>query len=251
MTLFLILGNFPTNGVADLHSEKLPKGFVYLRDVDASILQEIRYSGSHNFVGRPIPGYFAEECILTQEAAEALAKVQGDLKSSSLTLKVYDCYRPHQAVQSFVKWAKDLEDQKMKKEFYPFVNKRALFVEGYISSKSGHSRGSTVDLTLVQLPVKPQPSFQPGQPLVECTQDVSLRFKDNMIDFGTGYDCFDSLAHTLNPAIKGNQKKNRMILKSAMEKRGFRNLSKEWWHYTLKSEPFPKQSFNFPVQRKE
>jgi len=226
----------------------LPDGFLYLDEVDVSIIQEMRYVGNHNFIGKPIPGYHVPRCILTIESAEGLAKVQAELKQYSMSLKVYDCYRPQRAVDSFVIWAKDIRDTKMKKEFYPRVDKTNLFKDGYIAEKSGHSRGSTMDLTIVPLPVPRQAKYNDGEHLMECFLPVDRRFEDNGIDFGTGFDCFDPLAHTANPEVGAVQKRNRLMLKSIMEKNGFKNLEEEWWHYTFKKEAFPDQYFDFEVR---
>ena len=228
--------------------ETMPADFVYLHEVDPSIIEEMRYAEDHNFVGKPITGYLAPKCILTREAARALAKVQAEIRPRALSLKVYDCYRPQRAVDVFGEWANDGKDIKMKKEFYPKVDKSNLFRDGYIAHESGHSRGSTVDLTLVRLPVRAQATYRAGETLVECTQPAAKRFKDNSLDFGTGYDCFDPLSHTANPEIGAKQKQNRLLLKSTMEKQGFRNLPEEWWHFTLNSEPHPSTYFDFPVE---
>ncbi len=225
----------------------IPKGFVHLKDVDASIVQDMRYATDHNFIGKPIQGYSAQACILTAETAQALKQVQTELKQKSLSLKVYDCYRPQKAVDHFVAWAKDTKDTLMKKEFYPHVDKANLFKDGYIAEKSGHSRGSTMDLTIVEIPTAKQESYKHGDSLSECILPKAKRFKDNSLDFGTGYDCFDPLSHTDNPKITGVQKQNRQLLKSVMEKYGFKNYADEWWHYTLKDETFPDTYFNFPV----
>jgi D-alanyl-D-alanine dipeptidase len=239
--LLLVVAAFAPNAHAK-------SNLVHLRDIDPTILQEIRYAGSHNFLGRPVKGYGAAECLLTVQAARALKGVQAEMKPLGLTLKVYDCYRPQRAVDDFVAWAKDLQDSKMRREFYPTVDKADLFKEGYIASKSGHSRGSTMDLTLVQLPPGGQEKFKPADALRDCRLPADQRFKDNSIDMGTGYDCFDPLAHTENPEIQGAQKENRSKLKNAMEKTGFVNLKEEWWHYTLKDEPFPNTYFDEPVR---
>jgi D-alanyl-D-alanine dipeptidase len=221
---------------------------VALSQVDPTIFQEIRYAGVHNFLGRPVTGYLAPKCMLTQEAAQALAAVQSDVVPYGLSLKVYDCYRPQRGVDDFVAWAKNLSDVKMKREFYPKVEKTSLFKDGYIAEKSGHSRGSTMDLTLVSIPAAQEENYSDGQKLRECTRPAKERFRDNGLDMGTGYDCFDPLAHTANPAIVGEQKRNRLLLKSVMEKHGFRNLAEEWWHFTLISEPYPDRYFDLPIQ---
>ena len=228
--------------------KQAPAAFVSLHDVDPSILLDIRYYTRHNFIGRRIHGYRAPMCILTRAAAEGLARAQAALVPQGYTLKVYDCYRPQRAVDDFVRWARRLHDERMKREFYPQVDKSRLFADGYIAERSGHSRGSTMDLTLVALPPRDQPRWTRGRfGLVPCFAPVDQRFPDNTIDMGTGYDCFDTLAHTLDPRVQGEARENRLRLKSAMEAAGFTNYENEWWHYTLADEPFPDTYFNFPV----
>ncbi len=227
--------------------KEFKRAFVSLQDADPSILVEARYYSNYNFVGQRIRGYNAPKCIITRQAAEALASVQTELKAFSLSLKVYDCYRPQRAVDDFVEWAKDLSDTRMKKDFYPTVAKRDLFRKGYIAKKSSHSRGSTVDLTIVPLPLPEQPNYEARNGLVECHLDYEKRFKDKSLDMGTAYDCFHPLSHTLNPEIERIQKINRLLLKLIMEKYGFTNLPEEWWHYTLRGEPFPNRFFDFEI----
>jgi zinc D-Ala-D-Ala dipeptidase len=195
-----------------------------------------------------VAGYDAPLCLLTRPAALALAAVQAELRPFGLALKIYDCYRPQRAVSDFVAWARDTADTAMRAEFYPRVHKRDLFADGYIAERSGHSRGSTVDLTLVALPPRQQPAFTPGQPLVSCTQPAGVRFPDNTLDMGTGFDCFDPLSHTENSAIGPDARRNRLLLRAVMEKHGFRNYSREWWHFTLRDEPFPDTFFDHPVR---
>jgi D-alanyl-D-alanine dipeptidase len=190
----------------------------------------------------------APKCYLTKEAVQALAEVQKDLEPYSLSLKIYDCYRPQRAVNHFVRWATEIENTKTKKEFYPTIDKRNLFKDGYIDSKSGHSRGSTLDLTIVPSPAPAQPQYSPGQKLYECYLPAAKRFSDNSIDMGTGFDCFHELSNTANANIGHQQKINRLLLKSLMEKHGFRNYDKEWWHYTLKNEPYPDTYFDFVIE---
>ena len=227
-----------------------PDDFVALRAVDRTIIQEMRYFTPHNFVGERVDGYRQPLCILTRPAAEALHRAQTKLLRQGYTLKVYDCYRPQRAVDHFVRWAKDLDDQAMKGEFYPKVDKTRLFADGYIAEKSGHSRGSTVDLTIVELPARPTKPYVPGQPLVPCYAPQHERFPDNSVDMGTGYDCFDTLSHTLDPRVQGEQRANRLLLKSTLEGLGFVNLAEEWWHFTYKPEPYPDTYFDFPVSAK-
>jgi len=229
-------------------ADRLPEGFVEVNQTIPSIVFDIRYAGPHNFVGERIDGYKVSKCILTRKAADALARVQKDLKEFSLSLKIYDCYRPQRAVNHFVRWAKDTGDTKMKNEFYPTVDKKNLFRDGYIAAKSGHSRGSTVDLTIVPLPVPAEEKYLPGQNLRQCYLPAPQRFGDNGVDMGTGYDCFDELAHPANSRVGLQQRMNRLLLKSLMEKHGFAWYDKEWWHFTLKGEPFPDTYFDFPIE---
>jgi zinc D-Ala-D-Ala dipeptidase len=228
----------------------LPQDFVYLRQIDPSIRQDMRYVTAHNFVGSPIRGYQAAECLLTRPAALALAKVQQELLRSGLTLKVYDCYRPQMAVDEFIAWSRDINDQKMKQEFYPRVNKADFFTLGYVAAKSGHSRGSTVDLTIMPLTGPSSRTYQPDQALISCTAPYRQRFYDGSIDMGTGFDCMDPLSHNDNTATAINTVAyyHRLILKTLMEKYGFQPLRTEWWHFTLKDEPYPDTYFNFPVK---
>lgn len=225
-----------------------PSGFVDIQKVIPEVLLDMRYYGSHNFLGEKVDGYMSPKCLLTKETADALAKVQKELTPFSLSLKIYDCYRPQRAVDHFVRWAKDINNSKTKKEFYPTVDKRNLFKDGYIDIKSGHSRGSTVDLTIVPFPAPGQQDYIPGEKLSECYLPADKRFRDNTIDMGTGFDCFHELSHTSNTNIGKQQKINRLLLKSLMTKHGFRNYEKEWWHYTLNNEPFPDTYFDFVIE---
>jgi D-alanyl-D-alanine dipeptidase len=234
--------------ISSCSKDKTPEGFVDIQEVIPEVLLDIRYYGPHNFVGEKVDGYMAPKCLLTRQAAESLAKVQKELEPSSLSLKIYDCYRPQHAVDHFVRWAKDIDNSKTKKEFYPTVDKRNLFKDGYIDSKSGHSSGSTVDLTIVPLPAPIQQDYISGQKLSECYLSASKRFGDNSIDMGTGFDCFHELSHTANTNIGNQQKINRLLLKTLMEKHGFRNYDKEWWHYTLKNELYLDTYFDFVIE---
>lgn len=233
--------------VFNLFSQKIPEGFVEIRSVIPDIILDLRYITNHNFLGRPVEGYISEKCYFTKVAADSLAKVQAELRKFKLSLKIYDAYRPQRAVDDFVKWAKELADTLTKKEFYPSVDKSRLFIDGYIAEKSGHSRGSTVDLTIVPIPAPDQPKFDVDNQC-ECYKPVVERFKDNGLDMGTGFDCFSELSHTENPNLTFQQRANRLLLKSLMEKYGFKNLAEEWWHFTLRNEPFPKTYFNFLIE---
>lgn len=228
--------------------EKRPGNFVDIREVIPSVVLDIRYHGPHNFVGTRVDGYHQPLCLVTREAAEALKKVQTELQQFSLSLKIYDCYRPQRAVDHFVRWARDIEDTKTKKEFYPTVDKRKLFRDNYISDKSSHTRGSTADITIVPVPTPVQKKYIQGQPLQACFLPAGKRFKDNSIDMGTGFDCFHELSHPGNQKIGLQQRTNRLLLKTLMDKYGFNNYAEEWWHFTLRNEPYPDTYFNFPVE---
>lgn len=229
---------------------KAPEDFVTLRSVDPTIIQEMRYTTAHNFVGEPVDGYRQPVCILTRPAARALHRAQATLLRQGHSLKVYDCYRPQRAVDHFVRWAKDLRDVRMKAEFHPRVDKSRLFADGYIAARSGHSRGSTVDLTVVHLPAAPTRPYEPGEPLVPCYAPQGERFPDNSLDMGTGYDCFDTLSRSDDPRVRGEQRANRNLLRDVLGAEGFVNLPGEWWHFTYEPEPFPDTYFDFPVSRR-
>jgi zinc D-Ala-D-Ala dipeptidase len=224
-----------------------PSSFVALEEVDATILQDMRYATPYNFVGRRIDGYREPVCLLTKRAARALRRAQSRLRHKGYTLKVYDCYRPQRAVDHFARWAGN-GSRTMKREFYPRVAKHRLFDEGYLAHRSGHSRGSTVDLTLVRLPAKSQPTWTRREfGLVSCTAPRRRRFPDNSVNMGTSYDCFDPRSHTFSSG--GRVRRNRLLLRRAMERAGFAPYDNEWWHFTLRREPFPDRYFDFPVAR--
>ncbi len=226
----------------------LPDGLVHLRDFAPGIVQEMRYHTAYNFVGEPIDGYEAPTCILTEPAARALAKVQADLEARGYGLKVYDCYRPQRAVDHFVRWAGNLNDERMKTAFYPDEPKRYLVSRGYIARRSGHSRGSTVDLTVIRQPAAEPTSYPTPDSLHTCTGAVGERFPETGLDMGTAYDCLSPRAATENPEVGEDALANRRMLRSVMMQHGFRNYQKEWWHYTLRNEPFPDTYFDVPVR---
>jgi zinc D-Ala-D-Ala dipeptidase len=208
-------------------AEPPPKGFVFLRDVDPTIVQEMRYAGPDNFVGRAVDGYEAGECILLEAAAKALKRVQALLKGERLSLKVYDCYRPARAVAHFVRWADDAADQRRKASHYPRLDKSKLFALGWIARVSGHSRGGSVDLTIVPLGAGPQP----GGTDRRCDAPFDKAETAHALDFGTRFDCFDELSTTRHPAIRGEAARNRARLVAVMRQAGFANYAKEWWHF--------------------
>lgn len=219
----------------------LPEGFVHLADIAPTIRQDIRYAGSRNFLGRPVAGYRAAECILTRPAAEALARVQADVARLGLTLIVWDCYRPARAVADFMAWTRDASDQRMRAIYYPALDKRDLPRLGYLSPHSAHSRGSTVDLGIAPL----SGSSTGGQGA--CTAPHGTRIDDRAVDLGTAYDCFDPLSHTRDPRVGREAAANRALLARAMQRQGFRGYAREWWHFQFVREPFPGRVFDFPV----
>jgi D-alanyl-D-alanine dipeptidase len=219
--------------------------FVTLTDAVPDAILEIRYYGTYNFVGTRIDGYEEPTALLTRQAADSLRAVSDDVKAMGYRLKIYDAYRPQKAVDHFVRWAADIPDTLMKRYFYPDLDKSVLFEQEYIYEKSGHTRGSTVDLTLFDMTTEKE------------------------LDMGGTFDWFGIESH---PDFCGNpetgeytgglgdhpisqriitpeQFKNRMILRQAMLRHGFKALDSEWWHFTLKDEPFPDTYFTFPVRQ--
>jgi D-alanyl-D-alanine dipeptidase len=189
-----------------------------------NIVTDIRYAGSHNFMGRPVSGYEAAKCLLMLEAGQALARVQADIQTKGYKLKVFDCYRPKKAVLEFVEWAKDPKDNINKREFYPDVEKKDLFRLGYIARQSGHSRGSTVDITLI--------SIASGEE----------------IDMGSKFDLFSPRSNYTHKELSHSARENRFQLRTAMERGGFRPYATEWWHFKLKNEPFQHSVFDFDIR---
>jgi D-alanyl-D-alanine dipeptidase len=223
----------------------MPPGFVYLSDVAPDIVQDMRYHTAHNFIGRPIAGYDDGVCILTEKAARALAHVERSLLDAGLTLRVYDCYRPQRAVDEFVAWSKIMWDQRMKVEFYPRVDKSELLALGYLAARSGHTRGSTLDLTIQRVDARTARPYEFGKH--SCIAPWAQRYHDGSIDMGTSFDCMDELSHSDADvgAVAGH---HRRMLADLMERYGFVGIRTEWWHFTLADEPFRKTYFDFPVR---
>jgi zinc D-Ala-D-Ala dipeptidase len=203
--------------------EQRPAAFVDAATVVPGLIVDMRYAGANNFVGRPIDGYEASRCLLTKAAATALAGVAADLKPRGLALKVFDCYRPTRAVADFLRWAHDPNDQKMKAQFYPDVDKSALFTDDYIISRSAHSRGSAVDVTIVKA-------------------------DGHDLDMGTPFDFFSLKSWPGNPAVGPTAYADRDMLAGMMAEQGFRPYNREWWYFSLRHEPFPETYFDFPVR---
>jgi len=210
----------------------MPAGFVDAATVVDGLVVDMHYFGEDNFVGARIDGYEGARCLLTRPAAAALARVQQDLAPQGYGLKAFDCYRPTRAVAHFVRWARDIKDVKRKADFYPDVDKRDLFRLGYISNRSGHSRGSTVDLTLVRQ--------QRGQLPVEVAPVE--------VDMGTRFDFFGVRSWPSSNAVSAEAQASRKILATAMRRGGFSPYDREWWHFTLRGEPYPNSYFNFVVK---
>jgi D-alanyl-D-alanine dipeptidase len=210
----------------------LPAGFAYLRDLDPTITQDIRYAGRDNFVGRPLPGYDAAECVLRRDVAAALKQVQADLAAAGLGLKVYDCYRPTRAVRAMEQWASDGRGGGATKRFFPKLEKSTLFALGYIAMRSAHSTGTAVDLTLVAVPGVASAPFDPAAPYGSCAGPAAQRAPDDALDLGTGYDCFDAASHTASGAVGAEQRRRRALLVAATARHGFRNYFREWWHFS-------------------
>jgi len=222
-----------TRGVKDPAADS--SAFVNITDVVPDAILEIRYYGTYNFVGERIDGYLQPVALLTKRAADSLKAVSDDVMSQGYRLKIYDAYRPQMAVDNFVRWSKDIPDTKMKEYFYPDLEKDVLFPEGYIAEKSGHTRGSTIDLTLFDMETEKE------------------------LDMGGTFDWFGVESHpdfggdpvtgtyTGNESLTEEQFRNRMILREAMMRHGFKPLDTEWWHFTLSDEPFPDTYFSFPV----
>lgn len=200
---------------------------VDIRSLVPDIAEDIKYAGSDNFVGTPVDGYLAPKCFLLKPVAEALARVEHELRQQHMRLKLFDCYRPARAVAHFVRWAHDLSDQRTKPEHYPKLDKSKL-LGGYIASVSGHSRGATADLTVMQ-----------------CAADGS---DCKPLEMGTHFDYFGTLANTDSPQATAAQHANRLRLRAAMEREGFKNYPMEWWHYTLEPEPTPHTMYDVPVK---
>jgi D-alanyl-D-alanine dipeptidase len=206
-----------------VNAAELPAGFDYADKYIPELITDLKYFSDNNFVGRPIEGYHANRAILTVQAIEALAEVQKELNAFGLGVKIYDAYRPQQSVDHFVRWSTDEAATLTKPSYYPNVPKNELFAQDYLARQSSHSRGSTVDLTLVDL--------RAGKEL----------------DMGSAFDLFDPIswptAATLTPA----QRAHRLLLSAVMRQHGFKPYPKEWWHFTLVNEPFPDTYFDFPV----
>ncbi|WP_245284350.1 M15 family metallopeptidase [Bradyrhizobium sp. WSM2254] len=232
--------------VGDAHAQSLPGGFVYLRDIDPAIIQDIRYATSNNFVGRPLAGYGAGECVVKREVGLRLKAVQQDLAAQNLSLKMFDCYRPARASLDMVAWSQNGRETAAERRYNPRIPKTELFRLGYIASRSQHSTGAALDLTLVDLKADNAGKYDPSKTYADCTAPVEARPPEGSVDMGTGYDCTDAKGHTAAPSITPDQRAWRKRLVAAMAKQGFVNYSKEWWHFSLPGAGGA--AYDFPIQ---
>ncbi len=230
---------------APARAQALPAGFVYLRDIDPTIIQDIRYAGSNNFVGRPLKGYEAAECVVKREIAVLLQHIQEELALQGLSLKMLDCYRPARAVADMVAWSRDGRETTAGRRYNPAFRKQDLFRLGYIAERSGHSTGAALDLTLVDLKADNSASFDPGKVYADCTAAAEIRAPEASVDMGTGYDCSDVKAHTTANSITPTQRRWRQKLVLLLARRGFVNYAKEWWHFSLPGAAG--QAYDFPI----
>ncbi len=240
---------------------RLPRGFVFLRDVAPSIRQEMRYASPFNFTGARVPGYDAAECVLARPVAAALARVQQSLCAQGLSLKVYDCYRPARSVRAFVRWAREGPATAKMQAYFPNLRKRQIIPRGYVAPRSTHSTGRAIDLTLVQGACNgssDDDASAAGDPFgalraatlerltAPCTAPQSARAPDTSVDMGTGYDCFDVRSHTYADGIGVEAVHWREKLLREMRAEGFRNYAKEWWHFSLRAPGFERRE-DFPI----
>jgi len=242
----LIIGNcMQANASKQVKSQQLPDNFVFLSTADSTIIESPRYCGADNFLGRKVPGYETPKIICTKEAAMALKKAHEELKALGYRLVVYDGYRPQRSVKAFMLWSKDLSDQGGKKLYYPTVDKGDVFKLGYVAEKSGHSRGSTFDLTIIPM----------DQDLKEITiakrqlkngEEIPF-LDDGTTDMGSSFDLFHEVSHHDTPLITEEQTQKRELLRKIMKKNGFKDYQEEWWHYTLENEPYPDTYFDFVI----
>lgn len=230
-----------------VRAQTMPRGFVFLREIEPSIIQDIRYASSNNFMGRPIAGYGAGECVVKREVGLKLKAVQQELARQNLSLKMFDCYRPARAVADMVAWSKNGRETAAERRYNPAFAKADLFRLGYIATHSGHSTGAAVDLTLVDLAADNSGKFDPANDYSDCTAPAAARAPEGSVDMGTGYDCSDIKAHTSAGMITPAQRRWRSRLVATMARQGFVNYAKEWWHFSLPGAGGP--AYDFPITR--
>lgn len=233
--------------IAPAFAQNLPGDFAFLRDIDPTIIQDIRYASANNFMGRPIAGYGAAECVVKRQVGLRLKAVQQELARQRLSLKMFDCYRPARAVADMVAWSKNGTETAAERRYNPAFSKADLFRLGYIATHSGHSTGGAVDLTLVDLGADNARKFDPARDYADCTAPAAARAPEGSVDMGTGYDCSDVKAHTATGSITPAQRRWRAMLVAAMARQGFANYAKEWWHFSLPGAGGP--AYDFPIVR--
>lgn len=247
---FFAMALLTSRYVVALSAQAQAKGFVELSSIDPTIQVSLRYFSNENFVGRLVQGYKKSVVIMTEKTAQALKKVQEDVSKDGYCLVVYDAYRPQQAVQDFMTWSVYIEDQLKKSQYYPRVDKARVFELGYVAERSGHSRGSTVDLTIIKKGSTVHPVREEKRTLLDGFTITFLN--DGTVDMGSSFDLFDVASHFKNDVIAAEYKERRTYLQNVMVKHGFKPYAEEWWHFTLKNEPFPPGTdshyFNFPVE---
>jgi zinc D-Ala-D-Ala dipeptidase len=229
-----------------VESSRIPAGFARLRDIDETIVQDIRYATATNFTGAVVPGYQAGECILLREVAEALKLVQSDLRPRDLSLKVYDCYRPVRAVKAFMRWVRT-PAAPGEGRYWPRTQRGDLVKLGYIALNSIHSVGAAVDLTLV--PLAATQTARAGAAHAACNAARVAREPDNGLDMGTSFDCFDKMSYTDSREITAEQRESRRLLLEAMLARSFKNYFREWWHFTYVGLPSLPKAQDFVITK--
>lgn len=221
----------------------LPEGFCYLKDMDSTILQDIRYAGKNNFIGEPVDGYETPEAVMTYQAAEKLVALQRELRDEGMSLLIYEAYRPKRALTHFANWAANHEEE-MKDLYYPRIDKSKVFELGYISSRSRHCSGSTIDLTIIE---QESQSQIVAEPRVLSDGFLFTNLNDGSVDMGCHFDFFDIASWHDSDLITADQLAWRNFLRRRMEQYGFRSYRKEWWHYELIDDPFEGQYFDFKL----
>ena len=233
----------------DYKKQKLLEDFVYLKDIDSSIIENSRYFGSENFLGRPVKGYASPSIICTKKAAEHLKKAHDEFKEKGYLLVVYDAYRPQRAVDEFKQWGENKNDNKKKSFYYPTTHdKKDLFINGFIAYKSDHSKGSTFDLTIIE--INKQVNLTPLYSTYKLNNGEEIPFiDDNTVNMGSSFDLFHIASYHDSPVIHNKSHiENRNLLREVMQRNGFKEFEKEWWHYTLEDEPFKDIYFDFIVK---
>lgn len=251
MLLIIVTLSLCSNAMRGIAPYAREKGFVYLDEIDPTIQVSLRYYSDENFLGRRVNAYNKNVLMITRQAAQALKRVQEDLKKDGYELVIYDAYRPQDAVDNFIDWSMAINDQIKKAQYYPRVDKARVFELGYVAKKSGHTRGSTVDLTIIKKGKKVHDVVEQKRTLLDGFTIIYL--DDGTVDMGSSFDLFDVASHYENSVIPEEYKKMRTYLHDIMIKHGFNPYSEEWWHFTLANEPHPASHgdgiyFNFPVE---